>query len=230
MKKIFSLFLVLVTLLSLSACGTNVAQRTDAESSPSQTSNDNTANSTTSGDDQKVTTDEPSDCEHDYTTATCTVPKICTKCEYIAGHSLPHNYQNGICTVCGRSEMAFNIKQGDWIASTVKNDTNDKGEILLLYALTKNQYVNAVCYSNASSCIVNLGKVIYNGKTYYVDYYYLALSAVDWEENGDTVTIISFAEEATPLIVLTQTSETQLTVNSANEKANIPVGTVFVEQ
>ena len=173
---------------------------------------------------------EPSGCEHTYTTATCTMPKICTKCQHIAGHSLPHNYANGVCTVCGRSEMAFNIKEGDWVASIVKPGTSDQGDVLCLYILTKIDYANAVCYSNASACILNIGKVIHNGKTYYVDYYPLAFYSVDWEENDDTTTVTSRSSESAPKIVLTKTSETQLTVDSCNGSANIPVGTVFTKQ
>ena len=174
--------------------------------------------------------EEPSDCEHTYTTATCTMPKICTKCEHIAANSLPHDYKNGVCTVCGRSEMAFNIKEGDWVANTVKAGTNDQGEILSQYILTQNQYVNAMCFSNATSCIVNIGKVIYNEKTYYVDYYYLAFSTVEWEENGDTITIVSRNGQSGLEFVLTKNSETQLTVISSSDQANIPIGTVFTKR
>ncbi len=176
-------------------------------------------------------TDEPSDCEHTYTPLTCSCPKYCTKCEDIAAHSLPHNYQNGKCTVCGWSEIAFNIKEGDWVANIVKAGTGDQGEILSQYILTQSQYIGAiVCYSNASSCTANFGKANYNEKTYYVDYYYLAFTSVDWEENVDTITVTSRGGESAPKIVLTKTSETQLTVIDSNDKAYIPVGTVFEKQ
>lgn len=179
----------------------------------------------------KNPTDEPSDCEHTYTPLTCSCPKYCTKCEDIAANALPHNYQNGKCTVCGWSEIAFNIKEGNWVANIVKAGTGDQGEVLSQYILTQNSYAGAiVCYSDASSCSVNFGKVFYNEKTYYVDYYYLAFTSVDWEENGDTITVTSRHSESAPKIVLTKTSETQLTVIESNANAHIPVGTVFEKQ
>ncbi len=175
------------------------------------------------------TTNEPSDCEHTYTTASCSMPKICTKCRHIAGHSLPHNYNNGVCTVCGKPEIAFNIKEGDWVANIVKDGTADQGEVLSQYILTQNQFVYSTCFTNPLACILNLGKVIYNEKTYYADYYYLAFSSVDCEDSGDTITVTSRAGSGLE-IVLTKISETKLKVISSNDKAYIPVGTVLVKQ
>ncbi len=228
MKKILSLLLALTLVFALVACSNEKDTTSEPYTSTTQTETESTDNTETT---DSNTTDEPSDCEHTYTPLTCSCPKYCTKCEDIAAHSLPHNYQNGKCTVCGWSEIAFNIKEGDWVANIVKAGTGDQGEILSQYILTQSQYIGAiVCYSNASSCTANFGKANYNEKTYYVDYYYLAFTSVDWEENVDTITVTSRGGESAPKIVLTKTSETQLTVIDSNDKAYIPVGTVFEKQ
>ena len=125
--------------------------------------------------------------------------------------------------------MAFHIQNGDWASYSVEAGTSEQGEILSLYLVSHNQYVHAVCYTDPSSCVVNFGKVIYNAKTYYVDYYLLAFTAVDWEETDNTITVTSLGESG-PQIILNKTSETELTVISTNEKARIPVGTVLVKQ
>lgn len=172
---------------------------------------------------------KPSACEHTYTVASCTTPKICTKCQHIAGHSLPHNYKNGTCTVCGKPEILATFEEGDWVANIVKAGTGEQGEVLSQYILTqdKGQYENVVCYSNASACVLNMGKVIYNNKTYYADWYPLLFTSVTWEESGNTITVVSRHSESPYEIILTKTSETQLKVISSTDKTNLPVGTVF---
>ena len=294
MKKILSLLLVLVMLLSICACNKKEAKNTHPSANSSQATTDNTEESTNStnedeqestensittpGEDEKETikqptsdgnkqesiekpatsptkdpataptqstqsptvestttstqtpTTKPDTCEHTYTVATCTIPKVCTKCEKIGGHTLPHSYKNGVCTVCGKPEILVTFKEGDWVARIVKAGTREQGEILSQYRLSKDKhsYENVVCYSNASSCVVNLGKIIYNEKTYYADYYPTTFFSVTWEENGDTITIVSrHNDQDRTEFVLTKTSETQLTVTSSNDKANISVGTVF---
>ncbi len=180
----------------------------------------------------KKPADEPSDCEHTYTTVSCTIPKMCTKCQHIAGNALPHNYKNGSCTVCGRAEMLVTFQEGDWVARTVKNGTGEQGEVLSEYILDqdKRHYGSVICFSNASACSVSTGKVIYNNKTYHSDWYFTTFTSCIWEENGDTITVT--LEHTDPIIefVLTKTSETQLTVISSTNTAYVPVGIVFVKQ
>ena len=184
--------------------------------------------------DQKPTT-KPSDCEHEFTVATCRIPKVCTKCEEIAGHSLPHTYQNGTCTVCGLAEMLEDFKKGDWVARVVTPGTNEQGEILSEYILKENErtYENIVCYLNASSCVMNIGKVIYNEKTYYADFYPSTHMSCTWKENGDVITITVTKGQYDDVVVefvLSKTSETKLTVISSTNTSIVPVEIVFVKQ
>ena len=228
MKKILSLFLVLAMLLSICACGKNNSQNIDAGANPSHATIDSPEGSTNS-----TTEDEPSDCEHTYTTVSCIMPKLCTKCKHIAGNALPHNYKNGTCTVCGNPEIIATFTEGDWVARIIKAGTSEQGEILSEYILGQNKqkYSSCVCYSNASSCIVNWGKVIYNNKTYYFDWYRATMtSRCIWEESGDTITVTLEYGDHDIEFVLTKTSETQLIVISSTDTAYIPVGIVFVKQ
>lgn len=216
MKRALSLLVVLIVLLSLCACSKSETQNTDPNTNPSQSTTDNT--------------EEPSTCQHSYTNVTCTTPKICTKCNKIAGNALPHSYKNGKCSVCGRAEILETFKAGDWVAHTVKAGTGNQGTILSEYILnsTQRRYSNVVCYSNASACIIGYGKVIYNEKTYYADWYPTTYLPVTWEENGDTITVtIQVDNHDACVFVMTKTSETQLTVISSTNTERVPVGVVF---
>lgn len=172
-----------------------------------------------------TTTTAHSTCDHSYTTASCTVPKICTKCQHIAGHTLPHNYQNGVCTVCGRAEfVSFN--SGDWVAYVVRPGTAEQGEVLSIFIMKLNvrpMYEEDICYLNPDACIVNIGKVVYREKTYCVDFYPSCHLGATWEENGDTVTAVLSDTQLT----LTKTGEGQLTVTASNDTVRVPLGTVF---
>lgn len=295
MKKILSLFLVLVMLLSLCACSKKEPQNTDSSSNPSHASTDNTEESTnntteeeqestknsttTSGENKKETTkqpipdedkqvsiekpittptkdpataptestqapvdepdenpaDESSDCEHTYPTVTCTIPKMCTKCHHIAGKALPHNYKNGSCTVCGMAEMLVTFREGYWVAYTVKGGTSEQGEILSEYVLDPelDRFSSYRCFSNASACFLDKGKITYNDKAYHSDWYFTMYISCTYEENGDTITItVGRGRDAFDEFefVLKKTSETQLTVISSTNTAYVPVEIVFVKQ
>lgn len=80
MKKALSLLLVFVMLLSLCACGEGDVQDTDSGTTP------------------------PTTCSHSYKDATCTDPKICTKCGATEGTALGHHFEDGKCTRCYDSE------------------------------------------------------------------------------------------------------------------------------
>ncbi len=193
---------------------------------PDNSATTNPDNSSTTKPGETPTT-KPTNCEHTYTVATCSMPKICTKCQEIGGNSLPHNYENGTCKVCGRAEMLVTFTEGDWVAHIVKAGTSEQGEILSQYIISKNRsYSNVVCYSNASSCVMNIGKVIYNQKTYYADYYPTTFFSVTWEENDNTITV-THSHKSGLEFVLTKIGETQLSVTSSNDTASIPVGTIF---
>ncbi len=207
MKKILFLLVALVMLLCLCACSPNGAQNAGTPTTPT----------------------DPNACKHTYTVATCTTPKMCTKCQHIASNALTHNYKNGSCTVCGRDEMLVTFQEGYWVAYAVKAGTSEQGEVLSEYVLdpTLRRYSNYVCYSNASACTVSTGKVNYNGKTYHSDWYFTVSMSCTHEENDDTITITVGRENDTYAFVLTKTSETQLTVTSSTNTAYVPVDIVF---
>ncbi len=187
---------------------------------------------TTPNESTQTPTDEPSDCEHTYTTVSCTVPKMCTKCQHIAGNALPHNYKNGSCTVCGMAEMLVTFLEGYWVAHMVKAGTSEQGEILSEYVLDPelNRFSGYRCFSNASACFLDKGKITYNDKAYHSDWYYTTYQGCTYEENGDTITITVGRGNDAFEFVLKKTSETQLTVISSTNTAYVPVGIVFVKQ
>lgn len=52
---------------------------------------------------------------HVYKDATCFAPQTCTICHETQGEALVHNYQNGVCTICGSSQpgegLAFELNE-----------------------------------------------------------------------------------------------------------------------
>ncbi len=196
---------------------------------PATTPPNNTQTTTDEPDENP--TDEPSDCEHTYPTVTCTMPKMCTKCHHFAGNALPHNYQNGFCTVCGRAEMLETFREGYWVAHTVNAGTSEQGEVLSQYVLDPKlqHYSSYICYSNAAACTVSTGKIIYNNKGYHSDWYYTLYMGCTSKENGNTITVTVDGKNPYEF-VLTKISETQLAVISSTNTAYVPVGIVFVKQ
>lgn len=176
--------------------------------------------------------DEPSDCEHTYPTVTCTIPKMCTKCHHVAGKALPHNYKNGSCTVCGMAEMLVTFREGYWVAYTVKSGTSEQGEILSEYVLDPelDRFSSYMCFSNATACFLDKGKITYNDKAYHSDWYFTVYMRCNHEDNGDTITITVENKDNPYSFVLSKTSETQLTVISSTNTVYVPVGIVFVKQ
>ena len=55
---------------------------------------------------------------HSWVDATCTAPKTCSTCNTTTGNVIPHNYNVGICTMCG-------ILEGDPIYHEHQDDKND---------------------------------------------------------------------------------------------------------
>lgn len=173
--------------------------------------------------------DDSSDCEHAFMEVTCTTPKICTKCEYLAGNALPHNYKDGACTVCGRAEMLMTFLEGYWVAYTVTAGTGEQGEVLSEYVLDPQfeRYSSYICYSNAAACSVSTGKIMYNDKAYHSDWYFTTFTSCTCVESEDTITVT--LEHTDPIIefVLTKINETQLKVTASSDTERIPVGIVF---
>lgn len=118
MKKLLSLILVLMLVLSLCACGTgDVNENTDG-SSVNTTEDKLPVDSGESAEESTGTTEKkpsrvptenlypdlPASCEHGYSDATCTKPKICGICGHELGDPLGHDFVNGSCTRCGEAE------------------------------------------------------------------------------------------------------------------------------
>ncbi|MBQ7363338.1 MAG: hypothetical protein IJW48_02690 [Clostridia bacterium] len=80
--KHLSLLLVIVLLFSITSCGLSSSGGTSSE--PPEN------NSTTS-------------CSHNWRSATCTEPKICTKCDETSGTALGHTTDSGVCARCGEN-------------------------------------------------------------------------------------------------------------------------------
>ena len=126
MKKALSLFLALIMLLSLCACGEDSTQNTDPSTNPSQATTGSTQNPTdgtggTTGETQAPTsapttapteapTTPPTTCSHSYKDATCTDPKTCSKCGATEGNAAGHSWKDATCTdpktcsKCGATE------------------------------------------------------------------------------------------------------------------------------
>ncbi len=83
--KHLSLLLVIVMLLSITAC------------SQSDTSTGNSTNSNNKS------------CSHDWLSATCTAPKTCTICNETIGTALGHTTDSGVCSRCGENFSVWEI-------------------------------------------------------------------------------------------------------------------------
>lgn len=90
--KHLSLLLVIVMLLSMTAC------------SQSDTNTDNSTNSSSK-------TESSKGCSHDWLSATCTAPKTCTICNETIGTALGHTTDSGVCSRCGENFSAWEISE-----------------------------------------------------------------------------------------------------------------------
>lgn len=128
--------------------------------------------------------------------------------------------------------MLVTFREGYWVAYAVKFGTSEQGEILSEYVLDPklDRFSSYRCFSNASACFLDKGKITYNDKAYHSDWYYTAYQGCTYEENGETITFKVGRETPDFEFVATKTSETQLTVISSTNTAYVPVGIVFVKQ
>lgn len=100
MKRILSALLAITFVFSLSACKDNAEDYSDYF----------TDTEVAVSDDTKTESTVATDCEHDYTAATCTAAKRCTKCGVAEGEALGHTFKDGKCTVCGATEDGYTQK------------------------------------------------------------------------------------------------------------------------
>lgn len=137
-KKLITLLLAVCMLFCLSACGKtdtdNKINPSQATVDNREESTDKTAESiqapteestgvpteepttnpseepTTKPVETPTTTPTPTACSHSYKDATCTTPRICTKCGVTTGSALGHSYKDATCTAaktctkCGSTE------------------------------------------------------------------------------------------------------------------------------
>ena len=179
-------------------------------------------------------TTPPTTCSHSWSDATCTAPKTCSKCGATEGNAAGHSYSNGACSVCGAADPNVPFTDNTWSAYIVRpSDYGDPeaGGVLSVYNLMATQfqgYAHKDYYANDKyQDGTYYDSITYDGKTYY-DYWFSSnMNGIEWDDQGDTVTV-KFAYNA-PVIefILTRTGEAQFTVTSSNDEATIPVGTVF---
>lgn len=202
MKKTVALLLILMTLLSLCACG---------------------------GDETPTTTGTTA-CSHIWKDATCTAPKTCTKCGATEGSAAGHTYAEGFCTVCGIEDLTQIFTGNTWTAYLVRPGDAETGEVLSVFSLMATDFegfAHKDYYANANYQGDSFDKITYNGKTYYDFWFSSDMDGISWDDQGDTVTVIfPYAEPVTELI-LTRSGETEFTVTASSDEAKIPVGTVF---
>lgn len=90
MKKLLSILLAVLMLLSLSACGD--------ESEPSETVN------------------PACQAGHTWTDAICDAPKTCSVCGVTEGWAIGHDWKDGTCTVCDKEDPRYDpLMDGVWL-------------------------------------------------------------------------------------------------------------------
>lgn len=96
MKKL-SILLIIVILFSMTSCGISYSG-TSSSSNNSSTSKE----VATTGSTQYS-------CTHSWNAATCTEPKVCSKCNQTSGEPLGHTTDSGICARCGENFSLWEI-------------------------------------------------------------------------------------------------------------------------
>ena len=102
MKKLLTLLLVAVFLLSLTACKKTPTSEASSEPTDTIVSNDNETVSETVESETTSGTTESSDKNeshtHSFAAATCIAPKTCTVCKVTEGSALGHKFSDATCT------------------------------------------------------------------------------------------------------------------------------------
>ena len=107
---------------------------------------------------------------------------------------------------------------------------SEEGEVFAVYSLNPTEfqgYTYKEYYSNENYSFMYYGSITYEGKTYYDFWLSCEMNGIEWEDNGDTVTVVFAYNEPVAQLVLTRTGEAQFTVTSSVDAPNLPVGTVF---
>ena len=140
-----------------------------------------------------------------------------------------HNYDDGICTLCGAEDLRTPFSGNNWTAHIVRPSDYgeaEMGEILSVYTLSPTDfqgYSHKDFYANESYSETYYGTTVYNGKTYYDFWFSSNMNGITWEDNGDTVTVTFMYPEIS--LTLERTGNRQFTVIVGTE--DIPTGTVF---
>ena len=131
MKKLLSAFLIVASLLCLSACDIDDPQNTISTTPITDSAEVVTENTTGSTSETTVSvaatvptanpTIEPSASPttephhiHDFSASTCTSPKMCS-CGVTEGDPSGHSFSNGKCTTCGQEDPDHDHETMVWI-------------------------------------------------------------------------------------------------------------------
>ena len=245
MKKLFTLILALVMVVSLCACGdknttadgTNPSE-TPSTGAPTEGKTDTTQPSGEGGATQPSeggattpapTTPAPTTCSHSWKDATCFAPKTCTKCNATEGSALDHSYENGSCTKCGEEDTRVPFSDHVW----------------QMDALNGNQLyrINLDCYKGIGMVNVSIWSengqtgdpYQFEGKNYYENGFG-GEAELSYTENGDTINlnVTTYDGSASGTLTLKRANATQYTVTaitgtivSANITSAIQVGSAF---
>ena len=122
-----------------------------------------------------------SDAAHSWIEATCLVPKYCSVCRLVEGFSTNHNYENGICTLCGQDEI------GHFYISTAKQlmdfaDFVNKGNVNANATLMAD--IDLAEYTWTPIGVTAMGEGVTNGYTGHFD------------GNGHVIRNVTFATPA----------------------------------
>lgn len=238
MKRILSLILVSIVLLSLCACGKKSNQNIEPNTTNTEESTDNTTETTQATIEESTTahtvpatkpaetqTTTPTTCNHSYKDATCTAPKTCAKCGATSGSVAGHKYQDATCTHC----QTITLTSCHWyLTSTYTDEYEDPPEQLLdrICIRFMDNWMSASHWGTKKR-YYNPITVEYNG----VPYYYMGFgsgSEMSFTTDGDKITI-SYGNE---VLTLARTGENTLTVVSVSDSLPfyIEVGDIFTNQ
>ncbi|MBP3313670.1 MAG: hypothetical protein J6K84_03315 [Oscillospiraceae bacterium] len=106
MKRLFAV-IALISLLILAGCGAVAEDVPLVPMDPAPVAGDEVSGG-------EETTPLPVHV-HEFSDATCVVPKTCSVCGKTEGAVVSHNYQNGTCSVCGDEQQAPAVEHMVWI-------------------------------------------------------------------------------------------------------------------
>lgn len=113
MKRLFAV-IALISLLILAGCG---AVTEDVPLVPMDPAPAPIVGDEVSGGEE--TTPLPAHV-HEFSDATCVLPKTCNVCGETEGNAVGHNWKNGKCSICGDNQQAPAVEHMVWIPKSGK--------------------------------------------------------------------------------------------------------------